>query len=129
MAQDNVATSIYIPAYCNISDMPAPYKVPGRPNGFNRESAWWAFNRLGTLTAQRWGDMRHDVDEVWDPLQKELFLKQTEIEKKALELFKAGKHKKVIEYLTNYTIDWGEKVVIKAWELGDLLWTRYDEKF
>ena len=42
---------------------------------------------------------------------------------------KTGKHKKVIEYLTNYTIDWGEKVVKKAWELGDLLWTRYDEKF
>ena len=42
---------------------------------------------------------------------------------------KAGKQKKAIEYLTNYTIDWGEKVVKKAWELGDLLWTRYDEKF
>ena len=129
IAQDNVATSIYIPVYCNVSDMPAPYKVPGRPNGFNHESAWWAFNRLGTLTAQRWGDMRHDVTEVWDPLQKDLFLKQKEIEMKALEMYEAGKQKKAIEYLTKYTIDWGEKVVKKAWELGDLLWTRYDEKF
>lgn len=129
MAQDNVATSIYIPVYCNVSDMPGPYKVPGRPDGFNRESAWWAFNRLGTLAAQRWGDMRHDVDEVWNPWQKDLFMKQAEIEKKALDLYESGEKLKAIEFLTNYTIDWGEKVVKKAWELGDLLWTRYDEKF
>jgi hypothetical protein len=73
--------------------------------------------------------MRHDVVEVWDPLQKDLFMKQAEIEKEALDLFESGKKLKAIEFLTDYTIDWGEKVVKKAWELGDLLWTRYDEKF
>jgi len=26
-------------------------------------------------------------------------------------------------------MEWGEKVVQKAWDLGDMLWTRYDEKF
>jgi hypothetical protein len=26
-------------------------------------------------------------------------------------------------------MEWGEKVVQKAWELVDMLWTRYDEKF
>jgi len=73
--------------------------------------------------------MLYDVVEVWAPLQKELFMKQTEIEKRVLELYEAGKHNKAIEFLTNYTITWGEKVVKKAWELGDLLWTMYDEKF
>jgi len=64
--------------------------------------------------------MRYDIVEVWYPLQKELFMKQTEIEKRALEMYESGKHKKVIEYLTNYTITRGEKVIKKAWELGDL---------
>ena len=32
-------------------------------------------------------------------------------------------------YLTEYTGLWGKNVVKKAWELGDLLWTNYDEKF
>ena len=31
--------------------------------------------------------------------------------------------------LTGYTMDWGVRVVEKAWELGDMLWTRYDELF
>ncbi len=126
LAQDNVATSIYIPVYCSVTDLPKSYKTPGRINGFTRESAWWAFNRLSTLTAQRWGDMRKDVDKVFIPMQKEMFDEQKNIEKKAMNL----KNKKDrIEFLTKYTNKIGKKVVNKAWELGDFIWTKYDEKF
>jgi len=129
LAMDNVATSIYIPVYCSVTDLPKPYKTPGRPNGFTNESAWWTFNRLGTLTAQRWGDMRYDVDAVWAPWQKELFERQKEIETEALEMYDSKNIDKTILFLTNYTNEWGNKVVKKAWELGDFLWTKYDEKF
>ena len=129
LAQDNVSTSIYVPVYCSGTDLPLSYKTPGRPNGYTHESAWWAFNRLGTLTAQRWGDMRFDVNSVWDQWQEELFEKQAGFEEQALELYKRGKKEELENYLTGYTMEWGEKVVEKAWELGDMLWTRYDEKF
>jgi len=129
LAQDNVATSIYVPFYCSITDMPASYKAPGRPHGYTRESAWWAFNRLGTLTAQRWGDMRKDVRSVWDPMQEELFESQKKLEEEMLELYKQRKTEEVISRLTQYGLDWGNKVVEEAWDLGDLLWTRYDELF
>ncbi|MFA8298537.1 MAG: dipeptidase [Hyphomicrobiales bacterium] len=128
LAQDNVATSIYVPIYCQDTDVAKPYKVPGRPNGYTTESAWWAFNRLGTLTAQRWGEMRHDVDNVWIPWQTELFDNQKKIEAEALSLYEK-KPKRAIEFLTNYSIKWGDKVVKRAWKLGDELWTKYDEKF
>ena len=129
LAMDNVASSIYVPVYGSVTDLPASYKTPGRPNGYTTESAWWAFNRLGTLAAQRWGDMHKDIDAVWDPWQKELFEKQAIIEKEAQHLYKEKKPEKTVEYLTGYTGEWGEKVVEKAWELGDFLWTKYDEKF
>ena len=126
LAQDNIATSIYIPVYAGTTDLPKSYKTPGRINGFTRESAWWAFNRLGTLTAQRWGDMRDDVDAVWKPMQNEMFENQANFEKRALNI----KNKKDLhKYLTKYTIEKGETVVKKAWDLGDFLWTKYDEKF
>jgi dipeptidase len=128
LAFDNVATSIYVPLYCRITDVAEPYKMPGRPKGFNRQSAWWAFNRLGTLAAQRWGDMRHDVTNVWKPMQAELFANQIATEEKALDLLK-GNPDEAKKHLTGYGIFWGNKVVEKAWELGDLLWTKYDEKF
>ena len=129
LAQDNVATSLYIPVYCSVTDLPESYKTPGRPDGYTTQSAWWAFNRLGTLTAQRWGDARHDVMDVFDPLQKELFEEQMEFEKKALELYNSGKTKELKEYLTKYTNEWGVRAVNEAWRLGDSFWTKYDELF
>ncbi len=129
LAQDNVSTSIYIPVYCSVSDLPDSYKTPGRPNGYTTASAWWAFNRLGTLTAQRWGEMRYDVNDVWDVWQAELFENQASFEKKALELYTAKNQKELNSYLTDYTMMWGDKVVNKAWKLGDDLWTNYDEQF
>ena len=97
--------------------------------GYTTESAWWAFNRLGTLTAQRWGEMRYDVNEVWDPWQEELFAEQEAFERRAKELHNKGNMEELSKTLTDYTVNWGNKVVQKAWELGDMLWTRYDEKF
>ncbi|HAQ66075.1 MAG TPA: peptidase C69 [Bacteroidales bacterium] len=129
MAMDNVATSIYIPIYASVKDLPETYKTDGRKTGFSSKSAWWAFNRLGTLTAQRWGDMRKDVNAVWNPWQKQLFTHQQTIEADALKLLKAGKRDKAIDLLNGYTNEWGNKVVNEAWRLGDHLWTKYDELF
>jgi len=128
LAFDNVASSIYVPLYCSITDVAKPYKTPGRTKGFTRESAWWAFNRVGTLSAQRWGDMHKDVWAVWKPLQAEMFHNQPEIEKQALKLLKKNP-KKARQFLTEYSVEWGNKVVERAWRLGDELWTKYDEKW
>ena len=129
LAQDNIASSIYIPVYSNVSHLPKSYSTPGRPDGYTRQSAWWAFNRLGTLAAQRWGDMSKDVRAVWDPMQKEMLENQKVFEDKALELQKQGNIAELKELLTEYTNKWGNKVVSRAWKLGDELWTKYDEKF
>lgn len=126
LAQDNVASSIYIPVFAGTTDLPQSYKTPGRVNGFTRESAWWAFNRLGTLAAQRWGDMRKDLDSVWLPMQEEVRMEVSDLERSLLSVENLEERQKL---LTGFTLKWGEKVVKQAWDLGDALWTRYDEKF
>lgn len=129
IAQDNVANSIYIPVYGSVTDLPETYKTCGRQTGYSQKSAWWAFNRLGTLAAQRWGDMHKDIDSVWLPLQMELFKNQSKTELHALDMIKMGSKPDAVAYLTKYTNEWGNKVVARAWQLGDMLWTKYDEKF
>jgi dipeptidase len=129
LAQDNIATSIYIPVYCSVTNLPKYYSTPGRVNGFTRESAWWAFNHLGTLAAQRWGDMRHDVDAVWNPWQAQIFNEAADKEAAALQLYNEGKTVELTKFLTDYTHEWGNKVVDRAWKLSDELWTKYDELF
>jgi dipeptidase len=128
LAMDNVATSVYVPVYCGVTDLPEPYKVDGRIDGFSNQSAWWAFNRLGTLTAQRWGDMRHDVDKVWNPIQAEFFEMQPNVEQQAVQMYRQDPDK-AKAFLTGYTMKWGNYVIDKAWKLGDYLWTKYDELF
>ncbi len=128
LAMDNVATSIYVPIYGCVSDLPSEYKTPGRVNGYTLESAWWIFNRLGTLTSQRWGEMRYDVESVWNPMQLQLINEQKEVDTQALELYKRNK-KGAVEFLDEYSNEQGKKVMKEAVKLGDLLWTKYDEKF
>ncbi len=125
-ALDNVATSVYIPIYCSVTDLPLTYKTCGRQTGFSKDAAWWAFNRLGTLAGKRWTDMRKDIYATWHPLQTEWFNNQKSIEESALKLYDPKKPQKAIGFLTNYTNECGNKAVTKAWELGDLLWTKYD---
>ena len=125
IAMDNVATSIYTPIYAGTTDVAEALKTPGRVNGYTLKSAWWAFNRLGTLTAQRWGEARYDVTKTWNPMQKELFETQKEMEKNLLKSMSMSQRK----ILTEYSIKQSEKVVQKAIELGDQFWTKYDEKF
>jgi len=126
LAQDNIATSIYIPVYSGSTNLPKSYKTPGRTNGFTHNSAWWAFNRMSSLTAQRWGEARYDVDHIWKPMQKQLFSEQEAFEKGIAN--NKSKSKRV-DALTKYTLKWGNKVVDEAWKLGDAFWTKYDEKF
>jgi len=128
LAMDNVATSVYVPIYGCVTDLPDEYKTPGRINGYTLKSAWWIFNRTGTLASQRWGDMHKDVDSVWFPLQTSFIEEQPFIDAEALKLYKKNPAD-AVEYLNNYSNEQGSMVMDKCIELGDFLWTKYDEKF
>ena len=124
---DNPAMLTYAPIYAGIENVPESFKICGRP-GFNRDCAWWAFNRVADLSAQKWGHMRHDVAKVRDVLQKEVLDKQEEIEKQALALYKKNP-KKARKFLTRYCSDFLDKIVKAYWKLGDDLWSKYTGKF
>jgi dipeptidase len=124
---DNPAMTAYAPIYAGIDKVPESFKICGRP-GFNRECAWWAFNRVSDLAAQKWGHMRHDVAEVWKKFEEKAFAEQKEIENKAVELFKKDPDQ-AKEMLTKHCNDWMKELVKAYWELGDRLWSKYTGKF
>jgi dipeptidase len=125
-ALDNVASSIYVPFYGSVKDLPQTYKTCGRETGFSKEAAWWAFNRLGTLAAKRWGEMHLVVDSVWNPMQAVFFERQDKIEAEALSLLKQDKRAEAIDFLTKYSSDCGNTAVETAWKTGDCIWTMFD---
>lgn len=125
-ALDNVASSVYVPIYATVKDIPSEYKTDGRETGFSKDAAWWVFNRLGTLTAQRWGDMHKVVDNVWNPTQKKFFETQKNIDKDALTLYNQGNKEGAIDVVTKYSNECCREALDKAWKTGDLLWTTFD---
>ncbi len=124
----NPAMTTYVPLYAGVTDLPQDFKTDGRTTGFSRRSAWWAFNRVATMAAQRWGDMRVDVAEVRDPLQEKSLAAQEEIAETAAKLF-AEDPRKARAYVTQKTRDACSEAAKAYWNLGDLLWTKYDEKW
>ena len=124
----NPAMTTYVPMYAGITRLPEPYTTDGRTTGFSRRSAWWAFNRAATLAAHRWGDMRKDVAEVRDPLQEKYLAAQKEVAATAVALLKKSPAKGRA-YLTQQTGNACSQVTEAYWNLGDLLWTKYDEQW
>ena len=125
-ALDNVASSVYVPLYANITDLPATYKTDGRETGFSKDAAWWAFNRVGTIAAQRWGDMHIVIDNVWQPLEKEFRESSLQIEQEALRQLRDGNRDGAIKTLTDYSNECGNRAVQQARKLGDHIWTVFD---
>ncbi len=124
---DNPAMTAYAPIYAGIESVPDSYKICGRP-GFNRDCAWWAFNRVADLSAQKWGDMRHDVTAVQEKLESEAFSSQGDFEKRMIELH-ARSPRKARRELTRYSRNWMERITTAYWKLGDDLWSKYTGKF
>ncbi|MFO8073052.1 MAG: C69 family dipeptidase [Polyangia bacterium] len=125
---DNTAMTTYVPIYIGVTGLPEDYQTDGRTTGFSRESAWWAFNRVGTLAAHRWGEMREDVARVRDQMQEQMLEQIEEVDATAKKLH-ARSPKKARRYLTEYVNKACASVVEAYWKLGDHLWTAYDEKW
>ena len=111
-----------------VTELPAIYTTDGRTTGFSRDSAWWAFNRLATIAAQRWGDMRKDIAEVRDPLQAKIIKDSNELDKKAAEFIKKDPAE-ARKMLNQFVAETAKSVTDTYWSLGDHLWNRYDEKW
>jgi len=125
---DNPAMTTYVPLYAGINELPPSYTTDGRTTGYSRDAAWWAANRASTIAAHRWGEMRADVAEVRDPLQRKYLDMQDEVAERAVALLAANREQ-ALAYLTEVTKQACEEVTEAYWELGDHLWTAYDEKW
>jgi len=124
----NPAMATYVPIYAGVTDLPQDYQTDGRTTGFSRRSAWWAYNRVATIAAHRWGEMRHDVAEVRDPMQEKFLAAQQEVAEKATQLLKNNPDR-ARAFLTRTTREACREATQAYWNLGDMLWTKYDEQW
>jgi dipeptidase len=120
--------STYVPIYAGVTDLPEDFKTDGHTTGFSHRAAWWAFKRVATIAAHRWGEMRNDVSAVRGPLQERFLAQQKEIAQEATKLVKDDPAK-ARAFVTQKTFDCCRAATEAYWVLGDLLWNKYDEQW
>ena len=85
LAIANPDTSVYVPWYKGITEVPHVYQF-GKGKS-DPESAYWAFKRIGNLVNTHYGDLIEEVRKTWKAFEEREFETQESVEKTALELF------------------------------------------
>jgi len=120
---DNPATSIHVPIYVGVQEIPASWSTFSRTQ-FSLESDRWAFMLADDLVNRRYQDAIKDLREVRDPLQEEFYANQASIEQKALELYNKDPME-AKKFLTDYTKSVMEKATKTFWDLNWKLIAKY----
>jgi dipeptidase len=106
-----------------IPQAPQPYQR-GDYLKLSDQSAFWAYQRLDTLSLIRYRDIHKDIRSALDPIEEEAFGAQASIEKKAAALFKSNPLK-ARAVLTRYVENMTLKAEHSARELFDTLSAKY----
>lgn len=122
---DDSYSSVYVPMYCSITDVPKSYAVgTGNFDEFSWDSAFWVFNFVSNYAYSRYCDMIKDIQLVQRDLEGSFLAQQKHVDQAALSLYKESPLR-AVEYLTDYSVSCGEKTVKRWKKLGEFLIYKY----
>ncbi|MBI4647296.1 MAG: C69 family dipeptidase [Bacteroidia bacterium] len=122
---DDAASSVYVPIYCGITEVPKAYaQGNGSMMDFTIDAAFWVFNMVSNFAYTRfnviWPEIRNKQLEL-----ENRFLQETkEIDSKASELYKTNKDE-AVKLLTYYSVMEGDKTRDEWFTLYTYLFTKY----
>jgi dipeptidase len=112
---DNPALSPRIPIFSGTLRLPESFAICGQQK-YNPASAIWSFRETNRLAVLNWAEGRKLIEPAVKELEKKGFEEVPDIEKKVIELVKAGKNAEAKEYVTDYSNSFANTAV-KKWEL------------
>jgi dipeptidase len=124
---DSSRTTCYTPFYVGISQVPQSYQV-GDYTRLSDDSAFWAYQRLDTLSLLRYRDIHRDVRSTLDAIENEAFESRDRVEKKAADLYKANP-REAQEFLTGYSDTLAVRAEHSARDLFNVLMAKYRDGY
>jgi len=124
---DNPGQSPRIPIYAGTLSLPDSFKIDCQKS-YREDAACWRIRRTNRLAQIKWGWARQYLEPAVMEFEKQLFMEQPLIERKALELMTSGDGDGSMEFrkfLTRYTNNWAGATMQRWWELGDFFWAYY----
>ena len=122
---DDAAQSVYYPVYVGNTTVPEEMKVGnGDLLNFTWESAFWIHNWVSNMVYDRYSDKIVHVNELQEKIEGNFETKQSEIEEKALALYKDSKPE-AIKFLTDYTNNSVTKGLQEWRKMGEYMMVKY----
>ena len=122
---DDATMVAYVPAYCGISRIPAPFR---RENNnlreFSTESAFWMNNFVANMVYPRWSAMIGDLREAQTELEDYYAEDQKEVEQRAAAMTPGER----TEYLTAKTEAYTDRMMTRWDKLAKLLIVKHNDQ-
>jgi dipeptidase len=122
---DDTYSTVYVPQYCGNHAVPRTFGAgSGNFQEFSWDSAFWVFNFVSNWAYGRYSDMIQDVQKVQRELESGFLSRQAEVEKAALALH-ATSPGLARDYLTQYSVEQGDRTTARWRKLGESLIVKY----
>jgi dipeptidase len=122
---DDAATSVYVPMYCGISEIPENYAVGnGDMLTYSPTSAFWLFNTVSNFCYLRYNDMSADVRKHQASLENKFITNKTEVDKKAVATYNENPEN-ARQILTEYSLMMASTTFQEWKKLSEFLLVKY----
>ncbi|MCY1045277.1 C69 family dipeptidase [Corallococcus sp. bb12-1] len=122
---DDTFTTVYTPMYAGIRQVPKNFSQGVASRGdFSWDSSFWVFNWVSNQAYGRWSDMIVDVQKAQGELEGQFLADQANVESIAQTLYKRTPEQ-ARQYLTEYSLQQGDKVHARWRKLGEQLLVKY----
>ncbi|HEX2968914.1 MAG TPA: C69 family dipeptidase [Bacteroidales bacterium] len=122
---DDTYYTVYSPMYCGITKVPETFAVGnGDMMTFSDNSAFWVFNQVTNFAYTRTRLLIGDLQKKQSELENGYFAETQDIDKKAATMYKENPSN-AVNYLTEYSVNAGNKTVSEWKDLYKFLFVKY----
>ncbi len=122
---DDAYSTVYNPMYCGMTEVPETYAIGnGSIMEYSDNAAFWVFNQVSNFAYTRYYAMIPEIQKVQDKLELGYIEQIKGIDKTATEMYK-NNPEQAVAFITNYSVDQGNKTVNTWKKLYAHLFTKF----
>ena len=133
---DDSSTTVRFPIYSSATRVPESFAGRGPQDGvtppmmkFSLDSAFYVFNLMANWVYTRWDLMYPDLLKAINAKETQYMEEVKQVDQKASYIYQQEGSSKAIEYVTNYGVDTGNKLVKEWFELFGNLFVKYRDGY
>ena len=125
---DNPALSPRIPIFSGVMRLPASFRICGQQR-YTTDAAIWSFRETNRLATINWSQGRKLIEPAVKELEDKAFEEVPIVEKKVVEMVKAGNNEDAKQYVTDYTNNFAYSAMKRWEEMKATIWSMYGMGF